>query len=367
MKRILLLGASALLMLAACQPKGADTQAPAADSAATTQTSLSAEEQAKVDGYKKLFGVLPTVAENPNNALSPEKVELGRMLYFDPRLSKSGEISCNSCHNLASYGVDNLPVSLGHKWQTGTRNSPTTLNAAVHFAQFWDGREPDVEAQAKGPVLNPVEMGSPHEQFVVDRLRTIPGYVQAFKEVFKTDSAVSYQNMALAIGAFERTLMTPSRFDAYLQGDGSALTEAEKKGIETFKTVGCTTCHIGQAVGGTMFQKFGLFKPFTQFGIAEDTGKASVSKVDSEKYLFKVSSLRNITRTYPYFHDGSIWKLDESIRIMAQTQLNKELSAQEVSEIMSFLSTLEGPMTADMLKLPVLPASGPETSKPDFN
>lgn len=365
MKQFLLTTIALSFLFVACQPSPTEQKNEQTNQKEVKKAS--SEEQVKIDSYAKLFGVLPKVAENPSNKVTSEKVELGRKLYFEPRLSKSGEISCNSCHNLASYGVDNLPVSLGHKWQTGTRNSPTTLNAALHTTQFWDGREPDVEAQAKGPVLNPIEMGAPHAQFVVERLKSIPDYVKEFKAVFKSDSAVSYDNMAKAIGAFERTLITPSRFDEYLLGNPGAITAEEKAGIETFKKVGCTTCHIGPLLGGNMFQKFGLFKHFTEFGIAEDTGKESVTKKEGDKYFFKVPSLRNITRTYPYFHDGSIWKLEQSIQIMAQTQLNKKLSEQEVQDIKSFLTTLEGEITQEMRTLPILPPSGADTPKPDFN
>ncbi len=366
MKQITLLSTLFLLSFMACQSPKSNSETSKKAEAATTNKADQKEQKA-IDAYAKLFGTLPKIAENPANTVTDEKIELGRKLYFDPRLSKSGEISCNSCHNLASYGVDNLPVSLGHKWQVGTRNSPSTLNAALHTVQFWDGREPDVEAQAKGPVLNPIEMGSPHEKFVVDRLLSIPDYVDEFSTVFKKENAVTYDNMAKAIAAFERTLITTSRFDKYLDGDAQALSKEEKIGLETFKRVGCTTCHAGPLLGGNMYQKFGLFKPFTDYGISDDTGKYSVTKEEKDKYLFKVPSLRNITRTYPYFHDGSIWKLEESIQIMAETQLNKKLSEQELSEIKTFLSTLEGELTDNILRLPILPPSGPNTPKPDFN
>ncbi|MEN9443547.1 MAG: Cpx [Bacteroidota bacterium] len=341
MKRIVFILALYLMVQFACKPSTEQSTSQADTLAQESMPKVSAEEQALIDGYSKLFGVLPSKAENAANPSSEAKIALGKQLYFDARLSKSGNISCNSCHNLASYGVDNLPVSLGHKWQKGVRNSPTTLNAALHFVQFWDGREPDVEAQAKGPETNPIEMGAPHPQFVVDRLKSIPEYQQQFDAVFAGDSVtLTYDNMAKAIGAFERTLLTPSRFDAYLAGDAQAITADEKKGIETFKAVGCTTCHIGPLLGGNMFQKFGLVKPFTTYKISNDLGKAAVTKNEADKYMFKVPSLRNSTRTYPYFHDGSIWNLEQAIRIMADTQLGKQLTDPEVRDITNFMATL---------------------------
>ncbi len=318
---------------------------------------------------RKLFKPLPEVAENPENPLNEYKVKLGKMLYYDPRLSKSGFISCNSCHNIATYGVDNLPTSIGHKWSIGPRNAPTVLNAALHVAQFWDGRAKDVEEQAQGPILNPKEMAIPHKDFAVKRIASIPEYVELFKKAFPGEkNPVNYVNIAKAIAAFERTLMTPSRFDKFLKGDLNALTPKEKKGLRLFIGVGCATCHNGVTVGGQTFQKFGIYEPFWKYTGSKnpDKGRYNVTKKESDMYVFKVPSLRNVARTYPYFHDGSVWDLRKAVRIMAKVQLNKELTDEQIDYIVAFLRSLTGEIPKEALELPVLPPSTDETPKPDF-
>lgn len=332
---------------------------------------LSAEDMEILKQAKKFFKPLPQIAEPDAYSMNDEMVSLGKMLFFDTRLSKSNTISCNSCHNLASFGVDNNPTSIGHKWKTGPRNSPTVLNAAIHNFQFWDGRAADVEEQAEGPILNPIEMGSPHEEFVIDRLRTIETYEDLFATAFPGESQpLTYKNMARAIGAFERTLMTPDRFDDFLKGNGSALTAAEKKGLKTFMDVGCTTCHSGPALGGQIFQKFGLIKgPYWEYTGSEkiDEGRYEVTGEKSDKYLFKVPGLRNIAKTAPYFHDGSVWGLDKSVEIMGITQLGKELTEEQIQEIVDFLEALTGELSDEARTLPVLPRMGRETTRPDFS
>ncbi|MCH8546196.1 MAG: cytochrome-c peroxidase [Cryomorphaceae bacterium] len=332
---------------------------------------LSAEDLDLLKQAKKFFKPLPEIAEPTDYKMNDDMVSLGKKLYFDTRLSKSNTISCNSCHNLASYGVDNNPTSIGHKWVAGPRNSPTVLNAAIHSFQFWDGRAADVEEQAEGPILNPIEMGAPHEEFVIDRLRTIETYGDLFAAAFpEEETPLTYKNMARAIGAFERTLMTPDRFDDFLKGDGSALTTAEKKGLKTFMDVGCTTCHSGPALGGQIFQKFGLIKgPYWDYTGSEtiDEGKYEVTGIESDKYMFKVPGLRNIAKTAPYFHDGSIWDLDKSVEIMGVTQLGKELSPEQIQEIVDFLEALTGDLPDEARTLPILPRMGRETTKPDFS
>ncbi len=318
---------------------------------------------------RKLFKPLPKVAENPENPLNEYKVKLGKMLYYDPRLSKSGFISCNSCHNIATYGVDNLPTSIGHKWSIGPRNAPTVLNAALHVAQFWDGRAKDVEEQAQGPILNPKEMAIPHKDFAVKRIASIPEYVELFKKAFPGEkNPVNYVNIAKAIAAFERTLMTPSRFDKFLKGDLNALTKKEKKGLRMFIGVGCATCHNGVTVGGQAFQKFGIYEPFWKYTGSKnpDKGRYNVTRKESDMYVFKVPSLRNVARTYPYFHDGSVWDLREAVRIMAKVQLNKELTDEQIDYIVAFLNSLTGEIPKEALELPVLPPSTDKTPKPDF-
>ena len=308
--------------------------------------------------FKPLPKEIPAPKDNPT---TKAKVELGKKLYYDPRLSLSGVISCNTCHNLASYGVDNVPTSLGHKFMTGGRNAPTVLNAGFHIAQFWDGRAKTLEDQAKGPILAHVEMAMPNPDFVVLKLKTIPGYVKEFKKVFPNDKdPITYDNVAKAIAAFERTLTTPSRFDKFLQGDTKALTKKEKEGLRLFIDKGCAGCHNGVAVGGGMFAKFGMVKPYP----TADLGKYRITKKEADKFVFKVPSLRNIAMTYPYFHDGQVWDLKKAVKIMGETQLGIKLTDDEADKIVAFLNSLTGKIPEDSLKLPVLPPSTPETPKP---
>ncbi|NPA41538.1 MAG: cytochrome-c peroxidase [Aquificae bacterium] len=335
----------------------------------------SADDKKLLEEARKYFKPLPKVAESKENPVTPEKVKLGKMLYYEPRLSKSGLISCNTCHNLATYGVDNLPTSVGHRWQIGPRNAPTTLNAALHVAQFWDGRAKDVEEQAKGPILNPIEMAMDSPEEVVKRLKSIPEYVKLFKKAFPKDKdPLTYENVAKAIAAFERTLMTPSRFDKFLQGDLNALTKEEKKGLKTFIEVGCASCHNGPALGGTMFTRFGIVEAYWEETrnyvtldkptMPMDVGKFAVTHKEEDLYVFKVPSLRNISRTYPYFHDGSVWNLEDAVQVMAKVQLGKKLTKEQVKSIVTFLKALDGEIPEDALKLPVLPPSTPNTPKP---
>jgi cytochrome c peroxidase len=309
-----------------------------------------------------IFARLPKLAASESNPVTREKTVLGKTLYFDPRLSKNHDISCNSCHGLNTHGVDNEPTSPGHRGQRGGRNSPTVYNAALHVAQFWDGRAADVEEQAKGPVLNPIEMAMPSEEATVAVLRSIPGYAPMFEAAFPDEDApITYDNMARAIGAFERTLITPWRFDAFLAGDDHALSEAEVRGLDTFVRTGCVTCHVGPAVGGGMYQKLGLVEPYP----TEDAGRFDVTGNEVDRGFFKVPSLRNVEKTGPWFHDGSITSLDEAIRLMARHQLGKQLSDAEVASIHAFLSTLTANLDAAVVAAPELPPSGPDTPAPD--
>jgi len=319
------------------------------------------------------FGELPDRVPNPDNPLNEEKIKLGEKLFYDTRLSRSNTISCNSCHNMATYGVDNNPTSMGHGWRLGPRNAPTVLNAALHISQFWDGRAENVEAQAKGPMMNPVEMGGPaknHSDLAVKRIASIDEYVTEFKKAFPDSSnEVSLEHITDAIGAYERTLTTPAPIDQFMNGDDDALTDIQKKGLQTFMEVGCTTCHNGAAIGGGMYRKFGMVKgPYWKYTGSEghDIGRAGVTEKDNDKYVFKVPSLRNIARTYPYFHDGSVWSLEKAVKIMGQTQLGKDLSQQQTNEIVAFLHSLTGKVPDNMRTLPLLPPSDPNTPKPDF-
>jgi cytochrome c peroxidase len=310
-----------------------------------------------------IFKALPPIMETDANPISEEKVALGRMLYYDARLSKGQDVSCNSCHDLSKYGVDNQPVSDGHKRQKGTRNSPTVYNAAGHFVQFWDGRAPTVEEQAKGPIMNPVEMAMPGQKMVLAVLKSMPGYVEDFKKAFPGEKdPVTYDNLGKAIGAFERKLVTVSRWDKFLGGDQTALTEAEKSGLNKFLDVGCQTCHNGVYLGGSMFQKLGVAKPWDN---TKDLGRFMVTKQEADRMVFKVPTLRNIEKTAPYFHDGSIPTLQDAIQQMANHQLGRQLSKEEVDSIETFLKALTGEMPAEYIKKPELPKSTERTPKPD--
>lgn len=284
-------------------------------------------------------------AKSDANPLTAEKVALGQKLYFDNRLSKGETQSCNTCHNLATYGVDNLSTSPGDKGENGDRNSPTTLNAALHANQFWDGRAAHVEEQAGMPITNPVEMAIPSEQFLENRLSGIDEYVKMFAAAYPDEEQpITYANLRKAIGAFERKLVTPSRFDDYLKGDKSALTIQEKQGMATFVNVGCTNCHNGIAVGGNMIQKFGVHYPYWEYTKSAhiDNGRMNVSGDSIDQFMFKTPSLRNIEKTSPYFHDGSVASLSEAIRIMGKVQLDVDLTESQVANLEAFLTSMTG-------------------------
>jgi cytochrome c peroxidase len=299
----------------------------------------------------RIFGALPAAIEQRSpTPVAPERIALGRMLFYEPRLSKSGAISCNSCHPLDSYGADNEPTSDGHQGALGERNSPSVYNAAGHFAQFWDGRAPDVEEQAKGPVLNPVEMAMRSEQAVVAVLKSIPAYVEAFKRAFPDDKdPVTFDHAALAIGAFERGLVTPSRWDRFLRGDHSALTPAEIAGFNTFLQSGCASCHAGTYVGGKMFQRIGLLRDWPD---QSDPGRYKLTRSEADRMVFKVPSLRNVAKTAPYFHNGKVKTLEEAVLYMAEYQLGNKLTEGEVRAIVAWLQALTGEIPADYIKQP---------------
>jgi cytochrome c peroxidase len=308
------------------------------------------------------FGALPVAVPPKTGELTEEKIALGRMLYYEPRLSLEQKTSCNSCHGLDTYGVDGQPTSDGHKGQKGTRNAPTVYNAAGHFVQFWDGRAADVEEQAKGPVMNPVEMAMPSEAQVIAVLKSMPEYVQAFGKAFPREKdPVTFNNMAVAIGAFERKLLTPARWDKFLRGDQAALTPEEKAGFNTFATVGCTTCHVGTYVGGNLYQKLGLMKPYPD---QSDLGRYQVTKAESDKMFSKVPSLRNIEKTGPYFHNGKVATLEQAVAEMGEDELGRELSQAEVRSIVTWLKSLTGEVPAEYIKPPALPKSTARTPKP---
>lgn len=307
-------------------------------------------EEADLTGFAPLRA-LPAKSAGPTEA----QVNLGRMLYYDVRLSKGQDIACNSCHDLTNYGVDNEPTSKGFQGQRGDRNSPTVYNAAGHVAQFWDGRAPDVEAQAKGPVLNPVEMAMPHEGAVVAVLEEIPEYASAFREAFPGEAKpVTYDNMAKAIGAFERGLVTPSRWDKFLQGDRNALTDEEQVGARKFIAAGCGSCHGGPLMGGHIYQRLGAMRPYPD---TSDPGRFNVTKEERDRMTFKVPSLRNVAKTAPYFHNGKVGALNEAVSQMAEYQLGRALTGDEVQAIVTFLNALTGEIPTKYIAKPELPKS----------
>ncbi len=310
-----------------------------------------------------LFAPLPKSMESARNPMTAAKIELGRKLYYDERLSKNHDVACNTCHLLDNNGVDGLPTSKGHKGQLGGRNAPTVYNAAGHIAQFWDGRSPDVEDQAKGPPLNPIEMAMVDEAAVVAVLKSIPGYVSLFSVAFTDErDPVTFDNMARAIGAFERGLVTPSRFDAYLTGDDGALSGAEKAGLTAFLDAGCGGCHAGAYVGGGMYQKLGLVKPWDRDA---DQGRFDVTGSENDRQVFKVPSLRNIAGTGPYFHNGSVATLDEAVRLMADHQVGGTVDDAQIDSILTFLAALTGEIDSLYIARPELPESSAATPAPD--
>jgi cytochrome c peroxidase len=286
-------------------------------------------------------------------------IELGKKLYFDPRLSKSGFISCNSCHNLSMGGTDNLPTSIGDKWQQGPINAPTVLNSSLNFVQFWDGRAADLKAQAGGPIANPGEMAFSHT-LAIGVLESIPAYVREFKVVFGKDK-IDIDQVTAAIAEFEKTLVTPnSRFDQWLLGRKDALTTAELEGYELFKTSGCVACHNGVAVGGNSFQKMGVVQAYKATSPAE--GRSAVTGKEIDRFNFKVPTLRNVDLTYPYFHDGAVNTLTEAVDVMGKLQLGRTFTKDENAKIVAFLKTLTGDQP--VFALPILPPSSDSTPRP---
>jgi cytochrome c peroxidase len=324
---------------------------------------LSASQAQNVDRAQlALFGKLPAEWLNPQNPATPEKIALGRMLFFEPRLSLSQEISCNSCHGLETFGVDRKAFSDGHAGHKTGRNSPTVYNAAGHIAQFWDGRAADVEAQAKGPILAGGEMAMPNPEYVITVLKSIPGYKAHFEAAFPGQpDPITYDNVANAIGVFERKLSTPSRFDDYIDGKDEALNPNEKRGLAKFLSTGCTACHSGPTLGGMLYQKAGLVKPWP---FLSDEGRSAITGNAAEKGFFKVPSLRNIAETGPYFHDGSVNSLELAVALMAEYQLGRSLPTEDVADIATFLRALTGRVDEAYVAAPALPESGPGTPAP---
>ena len=349
-RHLSILSLSATLLVGACdtyRPSTSDTARGGVGAKAIADTAP------LTPAVLAVFTPLPAQVVVGGQPPSDAQVALGRALYYETLLSDGHDVSCNSCHPLNGWGADGRKVSLGHDGKAGTRNAPTVYNAAGHLAQFWDGRAADVEAQAKGPILNPVEMAMPDSAAVLSHMRESRSYVAAFRAAFPGEAApITYDNVGRAIGAFERRLLTPSRWDRYLTGDSAALTVAERQGLQTFLAAGCQGCHNGAYVGGGMYQKAGLVNPwFSQ----SDSGRYQVTRADADRFVFKVPSLRNIAKTGPYFHDGSVASLDEAVRLMAHHQLGVKLTPAQVTSIVTWLSALTGDIPTAYIAFPQQP------------
>jgi len=310
--------------------------------------------------FKPLPSTVPAVKDNP---VTPAKIDLGKALFFDPRLSASGVFSCYSCHNLTTGGDDNMETSVGHGWQKGPRNAPTALNAVLNEAQFWDGRAEDLKAQAKGPVQAGVEMANTPDN-VVATLKSMPAYVTGFTAAFPDEpDPVSFDNMARAIEAFEATLITPAPFDAWLNGDDNALTPEAQAGLALFIDKGCSSCHSGVNVGGHGYYPFGLVeKPGADVLPPGDKGRFAVTETADDAYVFRAAPLRNIALTAPYFHSGKVWDLSVAVEIMAESQLGEALKPEETAQLVAFLDSLTG--TLPTITLPRLPSETATTPRP---
>lgn len=295
------------------------------------------------------------LVDDAKNPITDAKVELGKKLYFDPRLSKSSLISCNTCHNLGMGGADGVGAAIGHKWTANPHhlNSPTVYNSVLNAVQFWDGRSPHLEDQAQGPIQAGPEMAAPKE-LVVQRVTSIPAYVNEFKGAYGSSVKIDFEKIADTIAVFERTLITPSRYDDFLNGKEDALTKAEKDGLKVFMDKGCTTCHNDIGIGGTM-------QPFQ---IANKYKFASTGDFKGDKNgMVKAPTLRNIEETAPYFHNGKIWSLQETIKEMGSVQLGITINDKDAASIETFLKSLTG--TKPQVTYPILPPSTNNTPKPD--
>jgi cytochrome c peroxidase len=312
-----------------------------------------------------LFEPIPSQAPTlKNNPATPEKLKLGKMLYFEPRLSASQLISCQTCHNVGLAGTDLQETSVGHGWQQGPRNAPTVFNAVFNVAQFWDGRAEDLAEQAKGPVQASIEMNNTPQR-VIDTLSSIPEYVELFNEAFPNQkNPVSFENVAKAIEVYEATLITPNApFDQYIKGDTDALTKTEKEGLDIFINKGCSSCHYGVNLGGKGYYPFGVMeKPQEDVRPEKDLGRFEVTNTSSDKYVFKSPLLRNVAITQPYFHSGKVWSLLDAVTIMGSTQLGYTLNDSEAKKVTTFLDTLTGEQPE--ITHPVLPPSTEQTPKP---
>lgn len=321
------------------------------------------------------FRALPDKAPFPaDNPPTPQKVELGKMLYFDSRLSVDGTVSCNSCHNVMSHGGDGRPVGVGVHGQRGGRGSPTVWNSAFHTVQFWDGRAATLEDQAKGPLTNPVEMAMSSHDLVIGRIKEVPGYVEAFKKAFPKDKEINIDNVAKAIATYERTLITPnSPFDKYMKGNKKALTAQQIRGMKLVDEIGCTSCHTGVNFAGEGFKMGeGNYQPFPQipgskydkmYDLTSDLGRFEVTKKAEDKNHWRVPTWRNVALTAPYFHNGKVKTLDEAVRVMAKAQLDMDLTDAQTADIVAFLNALTGEFPRQTM--PMIPHTPGTTLTPD--
>jgi cytochrome c peroxidase len=308
---------------------------------------------------KQIFSPLPQVMVSEKNPITSEKVKLGKILFYESRISVDGTVSCIKCHPISLYGADGLKKSIGNNCKVNPRNAPTIFNAAAQISAHWIGNRTDVEDQAKQSVIGPHSFGLPSYETLEKKLKEIKGYNHLFKRAFpKEDNPITVDNFAKAVGVFERTLVTPSPFDAFLKGSKAALKEKEKRGLKTFIEAGCTACHSGQYLGGQMYQKFGIVEPYWKYSKSEmiDEGRYAVTKNELDKYLFKVPVLRNVAKTAPYFHDGSVDKLEDAILIMGKVQFGRDLTRPQIEDMISFLISLTGKISEDALKVPLLPS-----------
>jgi cytochrome c peroxidase len=313
-----------------------------------------------INRAKAIFGPLPASMPSPDNPITPEKVKLGNMLFWESRISVDRTISCAKCHPLSLYAVDGLRKSVGNNCKENPRNDPTVFNAASQISEHWIGNRTSVEDQAKQALIGPPSFGMPNYESVEKILKSMKGYVAMFREAFPNEKdPVTVDNFAKAVGAFERTLVTPGPFDDFMQGNASALTPQQMRGLTTFMDTGCMTCHFGPYVGGQMYQKFGVFEPYAKYTKSQiiDEGRFAVTKNPSDKFVFKVPVLRNVAETAPYFHDGSVDRLADAVVIMAKIQLAKDLTKEQAADIAAFLSSLTGKIPEEALKVPVLPSA----------
>lgn len=366
MRKIGMLAATVVLIMAVggCNKQGNENGA-SATSGPVEEPPIGPAPDKLMEEARAAFKPIPFNAPKlEGNEATPEKLALGRMLYFDPRLSASHAISCASCHSIGLGGVDNESTSIGHRWQRGGRNAPTVFNAQYNVAQFWDGRAKDLFEQAGGPMVNPVEMASP-QQHIVEQLKSLPAYSAYFARAFPGGGdPVTLDNVQKAIAVFETTLITPNApFDKYLRGNNNALDARQKEGLRLFMNKGCSACHNGVNVGGGMYAKFGVqSSPGDKLLPPGDLGRSAITKNEADRYSFKVPTLRNIALTAPYFHTGQVWDLNEAITIMGKVQLGADLTPDETAKIAAFLASLTG--DTPRVVIPALPPSVATTTRP---